>query len=183
MKKNVCLTIIIIACLVLSGCADSDTVPAESGEMPSGITESADVTAGRTEEWMEGLESENGTYPITLPLDPEVSQSLYEASVSEEESLNEEWARWNAVDDVMHDVLNSREFTDAETDEQKAEIVINAMKELAEHGTKTYPEPLIIYGSWEFIPEGQEVRAQYFDGIEFGVTWYDYYTASTAVSH
>jgi hypothetical protein len=122
----------------------------------------------------ESLESENGTYPLTLPLDPEVEQQILEASISEEESLNEETARWDAVHEVMDDVLNSREFIDAETDEQKAEIVINAMKELSEHGTEKYPESLIIYDSWTYIPEYKEVDAKFFDGVNCVVTWFDY---------
>lgn len=120
------------------------------------------------------------TVPLLLPLSPEVSQSIYEASISEEESLNEESARWDAVDEVMAEVFHSKEFTEAETDEQKAEIIINAMKELSEHGTEEYPESLIIYGSWEYYPDYQEVNAKYFDGVEFGVSWYDYNAASTA---
>ena len=120
------------------------------------------------------------TVPLLLPLSPEVSQSIYEASISEEESLNEESARWDAVDEVMAEVFHSKEFTEAETDEQKAEIIINAMKELSEHGTEKYPESLIIYGSWEYYPDYQEVNAKYFDGVEFGVSWYDYNAASTA---
>jgi hypothetical protein len=120
------------------------------------------------------------TAPLLLPLSPEVSQSIYEASISEEESLNEESARWDAVDEVMLSVVRSKEFTEAETDEQKAEIIINAMKELSEHGTEEYPESLIIYGSWEYYPDYQEVNAKYFDGVIFSVSWYDYNAASTA---
>ena len=126
--------------------------------------------------------SEVTTYPITLPLDPEVSQSLYEASVSEEESLNEEAARWDAVDDVMAAVCNSKEFLEAD-DDKKAEIVINAMKELSEHGTGKYPESLIIYDSWKDYPEYQEVDAQYYDGVSFVISWYDYNAASTVVTN
>ena len=126
--------------------------------------------------------SEVTTYPITLPLDPEVSQSLYEASVSEEESLNEEAARWDAVGDVMAAVCNSKEFLEAD-DDKKAEIVINAMKELSEHGTEKYPESLIIYDSWKYYPEYQEVDAQYYDGVSFVISWYDYNAASTVVTN
>ena len=180
MKKS----FVVIFCLSLMfafGCSRP-----ESSEMTSGFTEestdSINVTPRRTEEWMEGLESENGTYPITLPLNPEVSQSLYEASVSEEESLNEEAARWDAVDAVMHEVLNSKEFLEAD-DDKKAEIVINAMKELSEHGTAEYPESLIISDSWVYYPDHQEVDAQYFDGVSFGVSWFDYNAESTVVTN
>ena len=141
-----------------------------------GKTDSGNDSPQKTESSMSSRE----TFPLTLPLDPEVSQSLYEASISEEESLNEESARWDAVDEVMAEVFHSKEFTEAETDEQKAEIIINAMKELSEHGTEKYPESLIIYGSWEYYPDYQEVNAKYFDGVEFGVSWYDYNAASTA---
>lgn len=144
---------------------------------------SSEAVPERSEESIEGLESENGTYPVTLPLDPEVSQSIYEASVSEEESLNEEAARWDAVDEVMSVVLNSKEFTEAETGDKKAEIVINAMKELSEHGTAEYPESLIIYDSWVYYPEYQEVEAKYFDGVTFAITWYDYNAASTVATN
>lgn len=174
----------IIICLSLTlafGCSKPD-----SSEVTSGYTEestdSIDVISSRTEEWMEGLESENGTYPITLPLDSEVSQSLYEASVSEEESLNEEAARWDAVDEVMNSVTSTKEFLEAD-DDKKAEIVINAMKELSEHGTEKYPESLIIYDSWVYYPEYQEVDAQYFDGVSFIVSWYDFNAASTVVTN
>ncbi len=71
-------------------------------------------------------------------------------------------------------VLNSKEFTEAATDEQKAEIVISAMKELSEHGTGKYPELLIIYDSWIYVSEYKEVNAKYFDGVEFSVSWFDF---------
>lgn len=138
------------------------------------VTDITDTTTVRSVESIEGLEMVDGTYPVTLPLDPEVEQSIYEASVSEEESLNEESARWDAVDEVMAAVLNSKEFTEAATDEQKAETVINAMKELSEHGTGKYPESLIIYDSWIYVPEYKEVNAKYFDGVEFSVSWFDF---------
>ena len=159
MKKLVC----VLFCLSLTlafGCSKTDS------------TESSMVT-------LESVETSASTDPLTLPLDPEVSQSLYEASVSEEESLNEQFARYDAVDNVMRAVLNSKEFLEAETDEQKAEIVINALKELSEHGTAEYPESLIIPDSWEFIPEHQEVTALYFDGNPYGVEWFDYNAEST----
>ena len=179
--KKIIVGIFCLSLTLAFGCSKP-----EGSEVTSGFTEestdSIDVTPRRTEEWMEGLESENGTYPITLPLDPEVSQSLYEASVSEEESLNEEAARWDAVDDVMCDVCNSKEFLEAD-DDKKAEIVINAMKELSEHGTAEYPESLIIYDSWVYYPDHQEVDAQYFDGVSFVISWYDFNAASTVVTN
>ena len=138
------------------------------------VTDITVTSTGRSVESIDGLEMVNGTYPVTLPLDPEIEQSIYEASVSEEESLNEEAARWDAVDDVMVAVLNSKEFTEAVTDDQKAELVINAMKELSEHGTDEYPESLIIYNSWTFVPEYKEVNAKYYDGVEFSVSWFDF---------
>ena len=138
------------------------------------VTDITETSTGRSVESIDGLELVNGTYPVTLPLDPEVEQSIYEASVSEEESLNEESARWDAVDEVMIAVLNSKEFTEAATDEQKAEIVISVMKELSEHGTGKYPESLIIYDSWIYVPEYKEVNAKYFDGVEFSVSWFDF---------
>ena len=181
MKKSF-VVIFCLSLLLAFGCSKP-----ENSEVTSGITEGStdciDVTPRRTEESIEGLESENGTYPITLPLDPEVSQSLYEASVSEEESLNEEAARWDAVSEVMQNVLNSKEFLEAETDDKKAEIVINAMKELSEHGTEKYPESLIIYDSWVYYPDYQEVEAKYFDGVSFFVSWYDFNAASTVVTN
>lgn len=184
MKKLV----VAIFCLSLTfafGCSKAESGPAqESTESAVSVVNSVDGDAvdRTTETWPEGFESENGTYPLTLPLDPEVSQTLYEASVSEEESLNEEWARWNAVDEVMRGVLNSKEFLEAETDEKKAEIVIEAMKEVSLHGTEKYPESLIIYDSWVYYPEAQEVSAKYFDGVEFFISWHDFYSESTDVT-
>ena len=169
-------TLILLFCIALSfaaGCSDPEsTETIISSELPERTTE----------EWMEGLESENGTYPITLPIDPEVSRSLHEAVVSEEESLNEQAARWHAVDDVMYAVLNSDEFKNAETDERKAEIVIDKMKELALKGTEKYPGPLILDGSWVYDPEYKGVRAKYQDGVDFSAGWYDYNAASTVVT-
>jgi len=127
-----------------------------------------------------GTESE--TVPLMLPIDPEVSQSLYEASVSEDESLNELAARWDAVSEYMRDVMNTREFLNAETDEKKAEIIIDALKELSEHGTEKYPEPLVIYDSWTYIPEYKEVTALYSDGAECVFSWFDYNAVSTDVA-
>ena len=184
MKKLV----IVLFCLSLTfafGCSKAESGPAqESTESAVSVVNSVDGDAAdrTTETWPEGFESENGTYPLTLPLDPEVSQSLYEASVSEEESLNEEWARWTAVDEVMRGVLNSKEFLEAETDDKKAEIVIEAMKDLSLNGTAKYPESLIIYDSWVYFPEAQEVSAKYFDGIEFFISWHDFYSESTDVT-
>lgn len=180
--KRLMAVLFCVSVIFTFGCSQTDS----NKETAQESTESAvsmGVVERTTEEWPEGFESENGTYPITLPLDPEVSQSLLEASLSEEASLNEQFAKYNAVDDVMHDVLGSKEFLEAETDEQKAEIVINAMKELALHGTETYPEPLIVYDSWVFEPDYQEVNAKYYDGLEFGVTWYDYNAESTDVTN
>lgn len=180
MKKS----LFIIFCFSLMfafGCSKPDSSEVTSGYAEES-TDSIDVIPNRTEEWMEGLESENGTYPITLPLDPEVSQSLYEASVSEEESLNEEAARWDAVDEVINSVTSTKEFLEAD-DDKKAEMVICAMKELSEHGTEKYPESLIIYDSWVYYPEYQEVDAQYFDGVSFVVSWYDFNAASTAATN
>ena len=157
--KRLVVAVFLLSVIFAFGCEKSD------------ITE---TPSGRVADSTESLESENGTYPLTLPLDPEVEQSIIEASISEEESLNEEAARWDAVHEVMDDVLNSREFLDAETDEQKAEIVINAMKELSEHGTEKYPESLIIYDSWTYIPEYKEVDAKFFDGVDCIVSWFDF---------
>ena len=165
MKRLVCLLFCLSLTLVF-GCSKTDS------------TESSKVT------WVpwETVETDESTTPFTVPLSPEESQSRYEASISEEQSLNEEWARWKAVDNVMIGVLNSKEFLEAETDEQKAEIVINALKELSEHGTAEYPESLVKPDSWVFIPEHQEVTAEYYDGIPFCVEWYDYNAASTDVT-
>ena len=165
MKKLVCILFCLSLTLVF-GCSKTDS------------TESSKVT------WVpwETVETDESTTPFTVPLSPEESQSRYEASISEEQSLNEEWARWKAVDNVMIAVLNSKEFLEAENDEQKAEIVINALKELSEHGTAEYPESLVKPDSWVFIPEHQEVTAEYYDGIPFCVEWYDYNAASTDVT-
>ena len=165
MKKLVC----VLFCLSLTfifGCSKTDS------------TESSKVT------WVawETDETSESTVPFTVPLTPEESQSSYEASVSEEQSLNEQFARYDAVDNVVGAVLNSKEFLEAETDEQKAEIVINALKELSEHGTAEYPESLVKPDSWVFNPEHQEVTAEYYDGMPFGVEWYDYNAASTDVT-
>ena len=169
-------TLILLFCIALSfaaGCSDPESTE---------TIISSELSERTTEEWMEGLESENGTYPITLPIDPEVSRSLHEAVVSEEESLNEQAARWHAVDDAMRDVLNSEEFKTAETDERKKEIVIERMKELALHGTEEFPEPLILQDSWVYYPEGKLINAKYYDGPDFSVGWYDYNAASTDVT-
>ena len=165
MKRLVCILFCLSLTLVF-GCSKTDS------------TESSKVT------WVpwETVETDESTTPFTVPLTPEESQSRYEASISEEQSLNEEWARWKAVDNVMIAVLNSKEFLEAENDEQKAEIVINALKELSEHGTAEYPESLVKPDSWVFIPEHQEVTAEYYDGIPFCVEWYDYNAASTDVT-
>ena len=136
------------------------------------VTDDTEATSGRMEE----------TAPLTLPLDPEVKQSLFEASVSEEEELYEASLRWTEVDDVMHDVLNSLEFQNAETDEEKRDILIEAMKDLSLHGTERYPEPLIEYGSWKYIPEGKEVEARYSSGEIFSVCWMDYLSESTDIA-
>ena len=140
------------------------------------------TSSGRRTESTESLEMADGTYPVTLPLDPEVEASLHEASVSEEESLKEAAARWEAVNDAISEVLRSEEFLSAATDERKAEIVIDALKELSEHGTEKYPEPLIIAGSWSYDDEYKTVRAKYFDGLDFHADWYDYNAASTVTT-
>ena len=165
MKKLVCILFCLSLTLVF-GCSKTDS------------TESSKVT------WVpwETVETDESTTPFTVPFTPEESQSRYEASVSEEESLNALVAKYKATIDAVDAVLDTNEFKQAETDEQKAEIVIDAMKELSEHGTAEYPESLIIPDSWKFIPEEQRVVAQYFDGREFSVTWFDYNTASTDVT-
>ena len=61
--------------------------------------------------------------------------------------------------------------------------MINAMKELSEHGTAEYPESLIIYDSWVYYPDHQEVDALYFDGVSFVISWFDFNAASTVVTN
>ena len=78
MKKLVC----VLFCLSLTfifGCSKTDS------------TESSKVT------WVawETDETSESTVPFTVPLTPEESQSSYEASVSEEQSLNEQFARYD----------------------------------------------------------------------------------------
>ena len=165
MKKLVC----VLFCLSLTltfGCSKTDS------------TENSKVT------WVawETDETSESTVPFTVPLTPEESQSSYEASVIEESSLNEVRARIEAVNSVIRSLVDSKEFKEAETDEQKAEIVINVLKELSEHGTAEYPVPLVVPDSWVFYPEQQEVVAEFIDGGQFSVDWYDYNAASTDVT-
>ena len=160
--KRLLAAVLCLSVFFVFGCND---------HVPTGSTE---PIPGREEDSIESLESENGTYPITLPLDPEVEQSIYEASVSEEESILEENTKWASAEDYLRDVLNSKEFIEAGTAEQKAELIVNAMKELSEHGTTQYPEPLVIYDSWTYLPEYKEVTAKYIGGVEFSVSWFDY---------
>lgn len=39
---------------------------------------------------------------------------------------------------------------------KKLAVVLLALKELSEHGTEKYPESLVIYDSWTYIPEYKE---------------------------
>lgn len=57
------------------------------------------------------------------------------------------------------------------------------MKDLSLHGTERYPEPLVEFGSWRYIPEGKEVEARYYNGPEFVVSWMDYLSESTDITN
>ncbi|MBR2523927.1 MAG: hypothetical protein IKE53_05755 [Clostridiales bacterium] len=61
--------------------------------------------------------------------------------------------------------------------------MIEAMKDLSLHGTERYPEPLVEFGSWRYIPEGKEVEARYYNGPEFVVSWMDYLSESTDITN
>ncbi len=68
--KKIATALLCLPVIFAFGCRNTD------------VKDITETTTGRSVESMESLEMVNGTYPVTLPLDPEVEQSIYEASVS-----------------------------------------------------------------------------------------------------
>lgn len=145
MKKHI-ISLMLIACVILSGCMNAGTEHTSQSEQ---------------------------TDRTTMPLETTDDEEYIKASLSEEEQAAAELEMHEVVWKVIADKTNSDEFLKLESDEEKADMLIEVLKDLSINGTEEYPYPLVMTDSWSYYSEDREIEFQYIDGIKAYITLYN----------